>query len=235
MTENMRIWDAVKRPPPEALKTINGGRLSGMTDVKPQWRYQAVTELFGPCGIGWKFEIVRLWTEPGSDGQVLAFAHINLFIPGNENKWAVPIPGIGGSMLITKESKGLHNSDEAFKMAITDALSTAMKMLGVAADIYSGMWDGGKYKDAPITKLTNEPVDESKVSTAVEWFKKAIEIDNIEEHYKAIQDGWKKLSNNERMVVDSRLQEVVPGTKVKYKNALKKYLDYVPGESHAEI
>ena len=31
-------------------------------------------------------------------------------------------------------------------MAITHALSTAMKMLGMAADIYAGMWDGSKYK-----------------------------------------------------------------------------------------
>ena len=33
-------------------------------------------------------------------------------------------------------------------MAVTDALSTALKMLGVAADIYSGRWDGSKFRDA---------------------------------------------------------------------------------------
>jgi len=30
-------------------------------------------------------------------------------------------------------------------MAVTDALSVALKMLGVAADIYLGRWDGSKY------------------------------------------------------------------------------------------
>jgi hypothetical protein len=52
---NRFIWDALAKPPKEALKTIKGGRLSGMTDVNPQWRYKAVTDVFGPCGVGWKY------------------------------------------------------------------------------------------------------------------------------------------------------------------------------------
>ena len=31
--ENMKIWDAVKQPPPEALRAIQGGRLRGKTDL----------------------------------------------------------------------------------------------------------------------------------------------------------------------------------------------------------
>ena len=145
--DNMRIWNAVKRPPKEALKSITGGRLSGMTDIKPQWRYQAMTELFGPCGDGWKYTIDRLWTEPGNEGQVMAFAQVSLYVARNAGAWSDAIPGVGGSMLVTKEKAGLHTSDEGYKMAITDALSTAMKILGVGADIYSGMWDGSKYKE----------------------------------------------------------------------------------------
>jgi|SRR3990172_4569939 len=157
MTDNMKIWNTVKRPPPEALKEIKGGRLSGMTDIKPQWRYQAMTELFGACGTGWNFNIEKVWTEQGSDGQVLAFAKIHLMYK-NGDSWSQPIPGIGGSMLVTKESKGLHSSDEGYKMAVTDALSTAMKVLGVGADIYSGMWDGAKYREVQTPKaiITNE-------------------------------------------------------------------------------
>ena len=50
-------------------------------------------------------------------------------------------------MLVAQESSGLRASDEAYKMAITDALSVALKVLGVAADIYAGLWDGSKYLD----------------------------------------------------------------------------------------
>jgi len=110
-----------------------------------------MTEQFGICGVGWKYEIVRVWNEPVADGQVFAFAEINLYImtkDGDEDVWSDAIPATGGSMLVSKESGGLHASDEGYKMAITDAIGTAMKMLGVAADIYAGLWDGAKYRDA---------------------------------------------------------------------------------------
>lgn len=142
------IWDAVSRPPASALKQIRGGRLTGMTDVNPQWRYRAMTEVFGPCGQGWKYEIARTWTEQGTEGQILAFCEVHLWWRDDIGaEWEGPIPGIGGSMLVAKETGGLRTNDEGFKMATTDALSVAMKMLGVAADIYAGLWDGSKYKE----------------------------------------------------------------------------------------
>jgi len=147
----MDVYNQLKQPPKEALRTIQGGRLSGKTDINPQWRYKAMTEQFGMVGAGWKYEIVRVFSEPASDGQVFAFAEVNLYVRVND-AWSDPIPGYGGSMLIEKEKAGLHSSDEGYKMAITDALSTSMKMLGVAADIYAGLWDGTKYKDAPAGK-----------------------------------------------------------------------------------
>jgi hypothetical protein len=142
---NLEIWNAMKQPPKEALKAIGGGRLKGMTDIKPQWRYLAMTERFGPIGIGWKYTIDRLWTEPGAVGEVLAFALITLYI--KPDQWSDGIPGIGGSTIIDKEKEGLHSSDEGYKMAVTDALSVAMKTLGVAADVYMGSWNGSKYRD----------------------------------------------------------------------------------------
>ena len=148
MEDNLKIWNAVDKPPEEALKQIKGGRLSGMTDIKPQWRYRAMTEQFGPCGIGWKYTITKEWTESGSEDQLLCFVIVDLFFKHGE-AWSDAIPGSGGSMLVTKESKGLHTSDEGFKMALTDALSVAMSRIGVAAEIYMGNWTGSKYKDQP--------------------------------------------------------------------------------------
>lgn len=145
---SMERWDKMARPPAGSLKPIVGGRLAGKSDINPMWRYRVMTEVFGECGIGWKFEIVKLWTEQAPEQQVFAFAHVNLYTRA-ENGWSDPIPGIGGHFLIVKEKNGLHANDECFKMAVTDALGTAMKMLGVAADIYAGLWDGSKYRDTP--------------------------------------------------------------------------------------
>jgi len=146
MSENLKIWNAVKQPPRTALKPIEAGRLKGKSDINPMWRYLVMTEQFGICGIGWRYEVVRLWTEPAPDNQVFAFAHINLYVKLGD-QWSEAIPGIGGHMLAEKEKAGLHANDEGYKMSITDALGTAMKMLGVAADVYAGLWDGAKYRE----------------------------------------------------------------------------------------
>ena len=148
MTENLAIWKKLSKPPLSALKEIKGGRLAGKHDINPTWRMQAVTELFGPCGIGWKYTIDRIWTEPGTEGQVCAFAIVSVYIKSGE-VWSEAIPGTGGSMLIAKEKAGPYTSDEAFKMATTDALSVAFKALGVAAEIYLGNFDGSKYASDP--------------------------------------------------------------------------------------
>lgn len=153
MSDNLKLWNAVKQPPAFALKTIGGGRLKGMTDIKPQWRYFAMTEQFGVCGVGWKYTVEKLWLENGGNDQIAAFANILLYIKQN-GAWSDGIPGNGGSMFVAKESSGLHTSDEAYKMAITDAVSTAMKLLGVAADVYMGGWDGSKFKNEHKPALT---------------------------------------------------------------------------------
>ena len=156
--DTMKLWNTIKRPPTDVLKPIRAGRLKGKSDISPQWRYKAMTEYFGPCGIGWKYEIKNVWNETGSEGQVFAFAEVLVYTYIKEaDKWSAGVPGIGGSMLVAKESKGLYSSDEGYKMAVTDALSVAMKMLGMAADIYEGLWDGSKYtKNDPEPSITDE-------------------------------------------------------------------------------
>jgi hypothetical protein len=227
--DNMKLWNAVKQPPATALKAIGGGRLKGMTDIKPQWRYLAMTEQYGICGIGWKYTVEKLWMEQGSGDQIAAFANILLYIK-EDGVWSEGIPGNGGSMFVAKETNGLHTSDEAYKMAITDAMSTAMKLLGFAADVYMGGWTGSKYKDEPkeVIKITPDPVDEAKVFSSVVWFKEMIDADKIEETWEKVQRGYSKLSNNEKMALDAQLKDKAPNSNKSYRNLLKEYLNYRP-------
>ena len=147
------------QPPPVALKEIKGGRLAGFTDVKPQWRYEAITKIFGLCGFGWKYEITRQWSEPGSAAQLMCFCTIFLYVK-IEGQWSDGIPGTGGSMLIKDEKKGLHVFDDGYKMALTDALGVAMQRIGIASDIYMGRWDGSKY-DVPEESTKEEDPNKS--------------------------------------------------------------------------
>ena len=148
MENAISIYNSLARPPKDALREIQAGKLRGKTDINPQWRYKAMTEKFGLVGIGWKYEVQRLWTEGGAGNEKLAFAQVAVFVKDGET-WSEPIVGIGGSRLVAIEKGASVSNDEGYKMAVTDAFSTALKMLGVAADIYAGRWDGTKYRDAP--------------------------------------------------------------------------------------
>lgn len=146
MEKAIEIYNSLSRPPVDALRPIQAGKLKGKTDINPQWRYKAMTEAFGLVGIGWKYEVQKLWTEDGAGGEKLAFAQVAVYIKDGD-KWSEPIVGIGGSRLVMIEKGAAVSNDEGYKMAVTDAFSTALKMLGVAADIYAGRWDGSKYRD----------------------------------------------------------------------------------------
>ena len=153
--ENLEIYNKLRECPTEAIKPINAGRLKGMSDINPMWRIKALTEVFGPCGIGWWYTIDKQWLEHGNGQEVAAFCNITLFY-----KWAGEeshgIPGTGGSGFVKVEKNGPYTSDECFKMALTDAISVAAKALGAAADIY---WQ----KDRTKYDQTSAPAPEKPI------------------------------------------------------------------------
>lgn len=166
MEENLKIYNELRVVPKEAQKKITGGRLSGMTDIKPMWRIEKLTEVFGMCGFGWKAPIKNKEIIDGANGEKIAIVDIELYVKVN-GEWSEPIEGTGGSSFIAKEKSGLYTSDECFKMAYTDAISVACKSLGMGADVY---WGDSKYstqekKDATKKTTTKEVVKESKNKT----------------------------------------------------------------------
>ena len=82
-------------------------------------------------------------------------------VAGSVSQLLLPplIIGVVGSKLIARERDGLATNDEAFKMAVTDAFSTSLKMLGVAAAVYEGRWDGSKYSQPEIPRPTEVIAD----------------------------------------------------------------------------
>jgi len=173
--ENLRIYEAVRSVPGEALKPIEAGRLKGKSDINPMWRIKKLTEIYGPCGIGWKYIITRQWTEPGANEEIAAFTDIDLFVKEDE-KWSEAIPGTGGSMFVAKERNGLYTSDECFKMSLTDAISVSCKALGIGADVY---WNG----------------DSTKYTTSGTSRPEKYQESNREEHPKNEDGFWAQVEN----------------------------------------
>ena len=60
MENNLDLYNRVRKVPKEAIKSIAAGRLKGMSDINPMWRIKMLTEEFGVCGFGWKYETVSI-------------------------------------------------------------------------------------------------------------------------------------------------------------------------------
>lgn len=133
--EKLELYNRLRFVPESAKKTIGAGRLKGFTDINPMYRIKALTEEFGAYGIGWYIEVTKETEKSFGGGEVVKEVEVNLYYKiGDE--WSKPAPGKGGSMMVAKEKNGLYVSDESGKMALTDAIGSAAKLLGLCADVY---------------------------------------------------------------------------------------------------
>lgn len=139
MKEKFRL---MARPPKEALRTIDFGKLKNKTDINPQWRIEALTDVFGLCGVGWYYEIMAIdHQDVQATGEKMVYVTVGIHVKQEDGTWSAPVIGIGGDFTIVKDKNGIHGNDEAFQMALTDAIGKAAKCLGIANDIYRGKYD----------------------------------------------------------------------------------------------
>lgn len=154
--ENMEIYEKFRNVPENAVKPFDNGSFKG-TDINTMWRIKCLTEQFGPVGKGWYIRPEKTWKEDIED-EVYVFMDISLFVkyPG-ETEWSAPIYGTGGNKLVkyVKSSDRYKGSDEAYKMAATDAFGNACKYLGIGADVY---WENDKTKYTPFENKKNDRV-----------------------------------------------------------------------------
>lgn len=208
--ENMKYYKLGKKVPEKAQKKIGAGRLAGMTNINPMWRIEKLTELFGPCGEGWYYEIVSQEIREGSEDQKVAFVNINLYVKFPDG-WSKPIVGIGGSSFVAKERSGLYTSDECFKMALTDALSIACKALGIGADVWYNNDEDNKYSREPEQTPYDVLNDKKASANQVEILKKVYVGENLEKLLKKC--GVKKVKD----ISMSKASEIIKALQVQAK------------------
>lgn len=160
---NLELYNFVRQVPQEAIKTIQAGNLKGYSDINPMWRIKTLTELFGTCGVGWYYDLIKYETLPTANGEIAMLVTIMLYIK-QDNEWSKGIVGVGGSMLVNKFKNGLTSNDEALKMATTDAISVACKQLGIGADVY---WEKDSTKYSDNTQKKQNTAQQNKQSNTV--------------------------------------------------------------------
>ena len=139
---NIRFMEQLRAVPENMKSLIDEGPLSGkgFTSINPSWRIQRLTEVFGPVGFGWWYEITDKRLEGDMNARsVRAFVDINLYVKDPASgEVSHAIPGTGGSDFVFQRWSGsqAEMSSECFKAALTDAISVAGKALGLGLDVY---------------------------------------------------------------------------------------------------
>lgn len=144
---NLDIWQKLGKTDPEHTKKFSrAGGFKG-TAIKPIYTTLKMTEEFGPAGKGWGMGEPSFQTVPGNDGQIAVYCTVALWWVDAADKDGTvnTVYGVGGDMVVVKQSAGLRTDDEAFKKAFTDAIGNAMKHIGMSADVHMGLFDDSKY------------------------------------------------------------------------------------------
>lgn len=161
--DNLRHWEFLRKVDPEHTKKFDRGRFKG-TAVKPIWIIKRMTELFGPVGEGWGTTEPQYTTCSGESRELLVYCTVGVWHATNGKRSEI-FYGVGGDKVTThikaneqyNRPERWENNDEAFKAAYTDAISNALKLLGVAADVHMGLFDDHKYVREMEKEFAGEP------------------------------------------------------------------------------
>lgn len=206
---NTELWDKLGKTDPAHTKGFKrAGGFSG-TAIKPMWAYRRMTEEFGPCGVGWGVDEPQFQVVPGHNSEVLVYCTASVWYKADDGK-AESVFGVGGDKIVTyikaneqyNRPERWENDDEAFKKAYTDAVTNALKLIGVGADVHMGMFDDNKYVNSvraefdekakaaasPPTRLSNDKARPlfDRLQTALRKCSTPAEYDEFWQHEKTV-------------------------------------------------
>lgn len=140
MTDNLKHWNEFADIDPKFTKPITGKPYKG-TSPNPQYVIRCLTEMFGPVGKGFGWDVVAEEFTP-LGGEVLHWCRIKFWHTDRANTFdsygqtkAVYTTG-GGKVMV---------DEDAPKKSLTDAIIKASSHIGIAANIFLGRWDDQKY------------------------------------------------------------------------------------------
>ncbi|HEM7132758.1 TPA: hypothetical protein U2I51_002224 [Providencia rettgeri] len=167
--DNLSIWKRVQRTDTRFTKPIEGMGFIG-TSINGTYMIMRATEIFGPIGSGWNYEVIeeklidgKPLTEPVLDERnkqvatrFLRNGDGSLFCEKNHSVkikfWYITPNGTraefesyGATPYLYQTQYGLKTDGEVIKKSLTDAIKKALSMLGFSSDVFMGMHDNPEY------------------------------------------------------------------------------------------
>jgi hypothetical protein len=124
---NMKIWDQVDKTDPSTTKHVNAR--GGFTAIAAYSQIKRATEIFGPVGVGWGWDV----SDP-------------IFPPNDTVIVKVVLWHGSKDKTVTQYGqKKLASDEDAMKKATTDGITKCLSYLGFNADVFLGKFDDNKY------------------------------------------------------------------------------------------
>ncbi|EMH1503882.1 hypothetical protein RGI93_002040 [Proteus mirabilis] len=166
---NLSIWKQVQRTDPRFTKPLEGVGFTG-TSINSTYMFMRATEIFGPIGEGWGYEVLeekfidgKPLLEPVLDERnkqvatrFLRDADGSLFCEQNHSIkirfWYIiecetrgEFESYGATPYRYQTNYGIKVDGEVIKKSLTDAIKKALSMLGFSSDVFMGMHDNPEY------------------------------------------------------------------------------------------
>ncbi|WP_108477973.1 hypothetical protein [Providencia alcalifaciens] len=167
--DHLSIWKRVQRTDARFTKPLEGMGFTG-TSINSTYMFMRATEIFGPIGEGWGYEVIeekfidgKPLVEPvldernkqvatkflrDSDGSLFCEQNHSLKIKfwyNTERGLRGEFESYGATPYRYQTNYGIKVDGEVIKKSLTDAIKKALSMLGFSSDVFMGMHDNPEY------------------------------------------------------------------------------------------
>ena len=176
---NLDLWNKHADIDPAFTKPITGKAYKG-TSPSPQYVIRCLTDMFGPVGQGFGWDVTAEGWQPLGD-EVLHWCRIRFWHTDRANGF----DAYGQTKALMKTKNGLMADEDAPKKSLTDAIVKAASHVGVAANIFLGRWDDQKY--------VAQVAEEKRAAEQADAVAEAIGFLSAAETVEDMTERWKKL------------------------------------------
>jgi hypothetical protein len=166
--DNLRIWNALCDVPKEFTRPFktDGDDSQTLTAISPWYLIKRATELWGPIGDGWNFDVIHdEIIRDGKDEPILHIMRVSLHFHHD----SLITGGVGCTPMKYRGADGKDHWDDDFnKKTLTDAITNALARLGAGGDIRMSQFEDNKYLDH---KVRNEGGQEGDPKLDAAWEK----------------------------------------------------------------
>jgi hypothetical protein len=183
---NLALWHRVEETDPSHTREVTIGRK--LTAIDSYYQIKRCTEQFGAFGDGWGYTLEDKIVTVGTD--TMAVVKMVFWYRKDAERVACA-PIIAMNKLVSAAGKV---DEEAFKKAITDALTKSLSYLGFSADVFMGRYDDNRYVAELKAKgrvVEKKQEDQIKLSATLQAAVEAVKLVKDQDGFTKLKAGIK--------------------------------------------